>query len=123
MSRELDTLVAAQIFGWTDIRMQDFKYTEPLLIGMVPEGYRAPVPSYSTDIAAAWLVVERLRDMWTTATEGVDGLDNTFPRPFDDGAFFDKLHRHADRRWPWAFLYVTPEALCRAALAAVHTEE
>ncbi len=81
------------------------------------------LPPFSTDIAAAWHVVEKMRDLWTEATNGVHGSDNSFERPFDDGAFFDVLHRNADRRWPWAFLYVTPEAICRAALAALEVHD
>jgi hypothetical protein len=86
-----------------------------------PDGLRTSVdglPRFSADIAAAWIIVEHLRDQWTEATAHVPGSATSFPTPFDDGAFFDVLHRHADRRWPWAFLYVTPEAICRAFLTA-----
>ena len=76
----------------------------------------------STDWAAAGEVLAKLREMWTEATDGVSGLDDDFPRPFDDTAFFSSLHRHADRRWPWAFLYATPLAICLAALEAVEGE-
>lgn len=86
-----------------------------------------PIP-YSTDLRLAWALVEILRDQWTAATEGASDLNlpghfRSFIAPFDDGAFFDVLHRNADRRWPWAFLYVTPEAICRAFLAAIETDE
>lgn len=90
-----------------------------------PDGNQTSVdglPHYSTDIAAAWLVVENLRDRWTKATAGADGFTD-FEHPFDDAVFFEMLHRNADRRWPWAFLYVTPEAICRAALAALETDD
>ena len=72
-------------------------------------------PDYSTSMADAWLVVTHLRDLWTAATESV-GNNDDFPRPFADTEFFERLHRHADRRWPWAMLYLTPDAICRAAL-------
>lgn len=90
------------------------------------------VPRYSSDMAAAWQVVERLRDLWTEATDRHFGglpapeqavAARTFTPPFDDGVFFEVLHRHADRRWPWAFLYATPEVICRAALRALPGEE
>lgn len=87
------------------------------------------VPRFSEDIAAAWTLVEYLRDKWTDATDvpwdapNLPGSFRSFASPFDDGAFFDVLHRNADRRWPWAFLYVTPEAICAAFLAAVEATD
>lgn len=80
------------------------------------------VPEYSAHMDGAWKIVRHLRDQWTAATAGSDGFGD-FERPFDDGAFFDRLHRHADRRWPWALLYLTPEALCLAFLLSVAEEE
>ena len=96
-------------------------------------GQRVEVPHYSTDIAAAWTVVEKMRDMWTEATDSWPRLGDplfdqetlhpeAFPKPFDDSAFFDLLRRSTDRRWPWLFLYITPKAICCAALAALHIE-
>lgn len=70
----------------------------------------------------AWMVVERMRDMWTAATERSSGVRDDFEHPFDDTYFFDLLRRNADRRWPWAFLYVTPHAICVAALCCVGVE-
>jgi hypothetical protein len=89
----------------------------------LPDGsYRI---SFRPDLywSAAGEVLEKLREMWTEATNGASGFDDDFPKPFDDGAFFNSLHRHADRRWPWAFLYATPLAICRAALAAVEAKQ
>lgn len=134
--RELDIFIAKRIMGWTvqpwigpvsgDTYFQlvdsqgvvHAAFNTPIAYDTESEAWRS-VPAYSTEIAAAWTVVEYLRDLWTEATAGVSGLDNSFVRPFDDTAFFEVLHRNADRRWPWAFLYVTPLAICRAALAAV----
>lgn len=114
--RELDKLVADKIMGGV---FETFAGH----YGMYDAGGRPmEIPAYSADIAAAWQVVEHLRDMWTAATDGVSGFDDTFARPFDDTAFFQSLHRNADRRWPWAFLYVTPYTLCIAALGAVGVE-
>lgn len=80
------------------------------------------MPDYSTCMDDAWLVVAYLRDLWTAATDNV-GNNDDFPRPFADMEFFEHLHRHADRRWPWAMLYMTPDAICRAALLSVIEED
>lgn len=111
-SRELDALVAEKVMGESFRPYAQVLTTFPAK--NVPE-----TPFYSRDIAAAWLVVEKLRDDWSKATEGVHGTDDSFERPFDDARFFEALHRHTDRRWPWAFLYVSPLAICVAALKAV----
>lgn len=85
----------------------------------------ARIPDFSSEIDAAWYLVAHLRDKWTEATDvpwdapNLPGSFRSFEAPFDDGAFFEVLHRNADRRWPWAFLYVTPEAICEAFLAVV----
>lgn len=78
--------------------------------------YQRGFPAYSADMGDAWLIIGVFRDMWSQATDGVSGLNDEFARPFDDGYFFERLHRFADRRWPWALLYLTPEAICKAAL-------
>lgn len=125
--RDLDKAVALAL-GYTEHVFDHAYGGEPDHIVKVsawhlPNGdftYQGSLPAFSSDIGAAWLVVEHMRDLWTAATSGVSGLDNDFPRPFDDTQFFERLHRHADRRWPWAFLYVTPDAICRAFLAAVN---
>lgn len=56
--RELDALVQEKVFGW--IRHE----TSPMMLhrpdAMPGSGY-ATVPWYSTDIAAAWKIVELLR--------------------------------------------------------------
>ena len=117
--RDLDRLIAEKVMDWGDF------WTDPqgiLLYGNPPhntiEDDRIPVPYYSTDMSAAWTIVEKLRDMWTAATEPSSGWQDDFEHPFDDHEFFERLHRWADRRWPWAFLYVTPHDICRAALLA-----
>lgn len=98
--RDLDAAVATTLFGWQD----------------------GEIPHYSTRMDDAWLVVAHLRDLWTAATANVGNRDD-FPRPFADAEFFEHLHRHADRRWPWAMLYMTADAICRAALLSVIEEE
>lgn len=114
--RELDAAVARYVMGWDVVRTNGVAW-----YGRYPgcKFSTEDVPNYSRDMAAAWLVIERLRDLWTVATEGVAGWDNSFTSPFRDDLFFDTLHRHADRRWPWAMLYLEPAVICRTAVEAM----
>lgn len=143
--REIDVEVAKRVMGWRITgKDSDWRWW-----GMPPNPKEDPareVPLYTSDIAAAWKVVERMRELWTAWTEKLSAngeaardrarkltfeenmryfdaaeeiaAEMSGPRPFDDQVFFNKLHRHADRRWPWAFLYADPKAICEAALAA-----
>lgn len=121
---ELDARIAEEVMGW-----KLFAYNQPWPCGKPHTAWIASGGRIinqcdwepSTDIAAAWEVVKKLRDMWTEATKESSGFDD-FPKPFDDTAFFNYLRRSADRRWPWALLYASPETICLAALAAVHQE-
>ena len=59
-SREIDALVAEKVAGWTAIAESKINGA---LCGTKPDGergYKYEVPRYSTDIAAAWQVVEKL---------------------------------------------------------------
>jgi hypothetical protein len=62
--RELDALVAERVMGWTDF----WRRGEHILYGYPPversmgiDAERHPVPHYSTDITAAWELVEKFR--------------------------------------------------------------
>lgn len=63
--RELDALVAEKVMGWSGIdKKWDYETNESFLGGKTPDWDGRQfyeVPHYSTDIAAAWLVVEKLR--------------------------------------------------------------
>lgn len=71
--RELDVLIAEKVMGWTKIRHFDNPF-ESLpgarkYFGVAPRGGKSmrggeveqPIPSFSTDIAPAWMVLEALR--------------------------------------------------------------
>lgn len=64
--------------------------------------------------ADAMGLVAVLRDKWTTATAACTPENQEFDSPFDDATLFERMHRHADRRWPWAFLYQTPRSISEA---------
>ena len=60
--RELDALVAEKVMGWKPYSKR--KQREAGATWTHPDGYNAGYgswPEYSTDIAAAWLVVEKMR--------------------------------------------------------------
>lgn len=120
LTRQLAALLGWEVVGPDVATEYDFS-REQLYIDQRGRYYHRTDEGWAewrplTDMNDAWMIVTKLRDAWTAATEGVSGLDPDFPRPFDDTCFFDLLRRNADRRWPWAFLYVTPRAICLAAL-------
>lgn len=72
--RKLDALVAEKVMGWTEIRLSEHEIftksghifaVETCFIGKSsilsdPKGKIYRVPSYSTDIAAAWTVIDKI---------------------------------------------------------------
>ena len=119
MSRELDALVAEKVMGW-------WQRTHPEGLWVDwhrPSGHYADaVPAFSTDIAAAWEVVEKIHEncgpnRWCFRLEDVGQATN---RPI--GAYwcatFEKYSTYYS-----ATELTAPEAICRAALAAVGVEE
>jgi hypothetical protein len=102
--RELDALVAERVFGWTecdpDARPFGAVFEEPGY-GRASNGDRRFIPTYSTDIDAAWQVVERV---------GERCCDFTLERA---GSAW-----HADFRMGVATATTAPLAICLAALDA-----
>jgi hypothetical protein len=105
--RELDALIAEKVMGWTGF----WKRGEPSMMAYPPveqaagiDGERWPVPNYSTNIAAAWLVVEKMSHVAGVPKWGFD----------------DQLERA--RIWTMT----SAEAaltICRAALIALTPED
>jgi hypothetical protein len=93
--RELDALIAEKVFGqWLT---SDRLYAD-----------HAPIPAYSTDIAAAWQVWRKVP---------------TFT-PFEQGMFFSALRAHVaarmDKDYRWtdsaAVLHMDPVDICNSVL-------
>ena len=65
--REMDALIAEKVFGWAELWTDGKEYMMyPPWEQNMGVGYdeRYPVPHYSTDIAHAWEVIEKLlRDL------------------------------------------------------------
>lgn len=57
MSRKIDALIAKHVMSLKSIHDKDY---EPLLYNVDENNVGLEVPSYSTDIAAAWEVVEKI---------------------------------------------------------------
>ena len=109
--RELDALVAERVMGWTRVvRARETLWQSPKA-GTWPI-VASRLPHYSTDIAAAWQVVERMRaDGWVCEVFGSDtanaeGYSVTLWRPDTSGS---SVTQNA----------TAPLAICRAALAAI----
>lgn len=72
--REIDRLVAEQVMGWTNLSVAGTRF------GTTPEGKaHRIVPQYSTDLSAAWEVVEKLRQLgyqgaidWSSSEPGYE---------------------------------------------------
>jgi hypothetical protein len=114
----LDALVAERVMGWTEVAAEHRSVASHWYVpsGVNPasrpnRGMRQQIPEYSTDIAAAWQVVEKIREHFDTVdfhvcTDGVRVLIGDAEAPA-----------------PAAWITVDPReggaplAICRAALA------
>jgi hypothetical protein len=95
--RERDALVAVNVMGWEVVRGT-----------VVPPGYESwskpEVPSYTTDISAAWEVVEKM-DEWIVQRAR-------------DGDYWVTV-RFGESWYLSGWVKSAPEAICLAALKAV----
>ena len=122
--RDLDVAVAERIMGWRwlnlpDIRRPCFKPPGEIAQFLPKFVERNTVtcsdsppdrlPHYSTDIAAAWQVVEAMRPEHGFWIDGDDG----YAVEFQHG-----MPRMADYRHGRASAPTAPEAICKAALLA-----
>jgi hypothetical protein len=116
--RELDAAVAEKVIGATNVGWDDNGYTNAL-VGELPYGFstrnqgwlpgRQRIPHYSTDIAAAWEVVEKVADrFWCRVETGGSGPWVTFGK-----------RGYESITWEDSLSPTVPEAICRAALRAV----
>lgn len=125
-SRELDSLVAEKVMGWkpgTSVGADGDGYWDAGFYK--PNGtFTTHIPPYSTDIAAAWEVVEKLTNIRPDS-----GFNPEFELKCEEG-HVDAMIWHAsleDRYtttdWPdrftIAFADTAPHAICLAALRAV----
>jgi len=119
--RELDARIAEDVFG-RDIRKIEFasKYELPIYRyeGTDINSGDSKIPHYSTQIADAWPVVEKLKEKWGSIDIRGDG-DNEWVVGWNcDGMFFlDDTFAGA------VYAPTAPLAICLAALAVVERRE
>ena len=111
MTREIDAQVAEKVLGWELTDPGFYRAATPS--ARFPNGTgNRPIPPYSTDIAAAFDVVEAMRGRgWFLELE--NGQDGLFI------AEFLRWHGHCS---PVSGESAAPAAICEAALAAVEGE-
>ena len=113
--RELDALVAEKVMGFRHCLVIPLgPHATPTLMGSPPNATgRNKVPEYSGDIAAAWLVVEKMRERFDTVI--VEScLDGFSVRLGDYEAPAPLVHVSIDPRQGGVAL-----AICLASLKAV----
>lgn len=106
----LDSEVARVVFGW-EVK-SGMPGTDATWVTNGPHGIWRQGPSFSTNIAAAWTVVEKLLEMQPAHEdihiEHLIGCGWKVSSCLDQGQWTD-----------WVAGKTVPEAICRAALKAV----
>jgi hypothetical protein len=113
--RELDAKVA-KMMGWHDLRMDIGHGGSSLLVGVTPtsEVTCVPVPDYSTDISAAWTILDEM--VWRVGTANIRLDMEDYGRGAGTGtgaerAVWVTIGEHTA-------VGPAPLAICKAALAA-----
>jgi len=131
--REMDALVAEKVMGWSNVEKTTWSNYRadgtPFGGGKewrgTPPNHEAefnpvlyPIKNYSTDIAAAWMVVEKIRPLfWSTQVMVWDHSDKYIVSCVYRGGH-DEPEKAINSEAPTA-----PLAICRAALLAVMDSE
>ena len=118
--RRLDAWIAEQVMGWKQVVVRQENPGVPDLpfqYGPHTQGQRpsedhpySVVPHYSTDIAAAWEIVEKLRhDRFPFVSVGIDWYGKTWEARFG-------VNQHGNSLGYAQGCETAPLAICRAAL-------
>jgi hypothetical protein len=113
--RELDALIAVRIMGYIQAPNPSVLFT-PNHTDEHPEICFGPKP-YSTDIAYAWQVVERMKEHAPVEFKNLSLVAYCYNRTY--ASFSAEAIRHGEGFEEANGEYATPLAICRAALAAV----
>lgn len=118
--REMNALIAEKAMGWT-VFYGEYKgyelFDDEVAQGYPPkeeaDGVPFEIPYYSTDIARAWEVVEKMKNYLFVCGRTDDGIWEAYFFPVNSG--IGKLSEaHGD---------TAPSAICRAALKAMGVTE
>lgn len=110
---ELDRLIARDVMGYGT-----FLEDGELFITLAPAGVHLPCPGYSTDIASAWLVVDRLQQIMSdVGSFSLHGGRSDWHCEIDsnDGRFLQNgptINAYSSAETP-------AHSICLAALAAI----
>lgn len=113
--RERDALVAEKVMGFTVTDWptgKSFPVTSAIAAGVLSERQESRIPHYTTQIAAAWEVVEKLRREKMLVTVVSD----------EDGGWNAEMWDYNNRQSGEVFAESAPEAICLAALRACGVE-
>jgi hypothetical protein len=131
--RELDALVAEKVMGWEPVNDPDTGlWWRVPKGGYNPSGFQsedAP-PAYSTDIAAAWQVVEKITRPLANIRNGewcLDRLGYRCCEHDEDGVHGEwrcsfRAYKGEDDEWVHVTASTAPLAICLAALKACGVE-
>lgn len=113
--RELDALVAEKVMGWKiegrPIRLSGGHFDD---VRIPADGTVKMLPSYSTDIAAAWQVVEKVREL-----NGWPFILESHGDPGAPGRWWAYFQKTIGDRSVNGHGHEAPRAICLAALKAV----
>ncbi len=115
--RERDALIAEKVMGCVIKHTFTWVTGEPDMVH--PDGDHQVLPHFSTDITAAWLVVQALekRGFWCE-------MRTPFSEPFKRDGYWAGFTPHGTSGWNgcpdhWTDAATLPLAICLAALKAI----
>ncbi len=121
--RELDELIALKVMGWSEVWFNEGEHD---YVGFPPDKIGSKVgtvlPRFSTNIADAWQVAEKLKigvlpwfenneDVYIAGYEGPGHI-----------AWYELILYGDTSNVTWAIAKTTPLAICRAALRSIKCE-
>lgn len=121
--RELDALVAEKVMGFKKVQHFDREVThespEGCLIyaDFLPAPEAMKIPSYSTDIAAAWEIVEKLPLLIELQSPGAPCNDNEYENNSNEWKAEARATIHD--RSVFARAATAPHVICLAALKVI----
>jgi len=112
--RELDALIAVNVFGWKEDVNDDV-----IKIYISPSGIRhraESLPNYSTEIKSALPIMIRMR------ISAICSEDGWYATVTNDVIYVSDVVKRLNGKY-WALADNVPEAVCKAALCAVMEKE